>query len=409
MKPLLLSLDDARRLAVRAQWLSAERPQPDREGMLATARALRCIQLDPLNAVARSHRLVMFSRVGPHDTAEFDKVVYGERHMFEYWAHCASLVLTEDLPIHAQRMRGYLRRTDASGRRMRAWIAQNDRLRRYVLGHIRRHGPTLSRDLEEDGLQPKAWVSTGWTSGRNISRMLDYLWLSGAITVTARQGGQKVWDLTERVMPDWAPNGRYGERRTTGLAIEHALRALGPATTRHIQMHFVRYRYPEFDSAFAGLRRAGRAVPVSISGLPGEWWLHADQLAWLADGAEPRTVLLSPFDNLIADRARTEKLFDFEFRIEIYTPVAKRKFGYYVLPILHGERLIGRIDPQFERETGTLRVNAVYAESDAPRGAGPDVAAAITELGTFLGARGIAIDKRRTPAAWRPALSAATA
>ncbi|HRE29737.1 MAG TPA: crosslink repair DNA glycosylase YcaQ family protein, partial [Anaerolineales bacterium] len=84
-------------------------------------------------------------------------------------------------------------------------------------------------------------------------------------------------------------------------------------------------------------------------GLPGEWWLHADQLNWLAEGAEPRTVLLSPFDNLIADRARTERLFDFEFRIEIYTPVAKRKFGYYVLPILHGERLIGRIDPQFER------------------------------------------------------------
>lgn len=408
MTPLHLSLDDARRLAVRAQGLSGARWTPDRDGMLAAARALRCIQLDPLSAVARSHRLVMFSRVGPHDTAVFDQAVYGERHMFEYWAHCASLVLTEDLPIHAQRMRGYTRRTTTVANRLRAWSRQNESLRRYVLRQIRRQGPTLSRDLEEDGQHPEAWVSTGWTSGRNISRMLDYLWLSGAITVTARQGGQKVWDLTERVLPEWAPRQRYSERRTTALAIEHALRALGPATTRHIQLHFVRYRYPEFEAAFASLRRAGRVVPATVDGLPGEWWLHADQVDFIRQPVAPRTVLLSPFDNLIADRARTERLFDFEFRIEIYTPVAKRKYGYYVLPILQGDRLIGRIDPQFERDTATLRVNAVYAEPGAPRAAGAEVAAAIGELGEFLGARSIALDRRKTPAAWRTALAKRT-
>ncbi len=376
--------------------------------MLAATRALRCIQLDPLSTVARSHRLVMFSRVGPHDIGVFDRAVYGERHMFEYWAHCASLVLTEDLPIHAQRMRGYTRRTTTVANRLRAWSAQNDSLRRYVLRHIRRHGPTLSRDLEENGQHPEAWVSTGWTSGRNISRMLDYLWLSGAITVTARQGGQKVWDLTERVLPDWAPRQRFSERTTTALAIEHALRALGPATTRHIQLHFVRYRYPEFEAAFASLRKAGRVVPVSVAGLPGAWWLHADQADWLHRQDAPRTVLLSPFDNLIADRARTERLFDFEFRIEIYTPVLKRKYGYYVLPILHGDRLIGRIDPQFERDTATLRVNAVYAEPGAPRAAGTEVAAAVRELGQFLGARSIVIDRAKTPTAWRAALTKRT-
>ncbi len=391
-------------MAVRAQALSGERPAPDRDGILAAARALRCIQLDPLSTVARSHRLVMFSRVGPYDPAVYDRVAYDERHMFEYWAHCASLVLTEDLPIHAQRMRGYLKRKSLWGDRTRAWAAQNDKLRRYILGHIRRHGPTLSRDLEEDGLHPEAWVSTGWTSGRNISRMLDFLWLSGAITVTTRQGGQKVWDLTERVLPEWAPRQRLSERRTTELAIEHALRALGPATARHIQNHFVRGRYPEFEAAFKQLRKAGRVLPATVAGLPGEWWLNADQVGWLDAPVAPRTVLLSPFDNLIADRARTEALFDFEFRIEIYVPVAKRKFGYYVLPILHGDQLIGRIDPQMERETGTLRVNAVYAEAGAPREAGPAVAGAINELAAFLGARAIAIDRRRTPTMWRAAM-----
>ncbi len=210
--------------------------------------------------------------------------------------------------------------------------------------------------------------------------MLARLWLSGKITVATRQGGQKVWDLTERVLPEWAPRQRYSERKTTALAIEHALRALGPATTRQIQMHFVRYRYPEFEAAFKDLRRAGRVVPVSVAGLAGEWWLHADQVGWLDEPAAPRnsvaprTVLLSPFDNLIADRTRTERLFGFEFRIEIYTPIVKRKYGYYVLPILHGERLIGRIDPQMDRLTGTLRVNAVFSEPGAPRSAGPEVA-----------------------------------
>lgn len=402
--PLKLSLEQARRLAVRAQLLTADRPTPDRDGMLATARSLRCIQLDPLNAVARSHRLVMFSRVGSHDPQEFDRVVYGERHMFEYWAHCASLVLTEDLPIHSQRMRGYLKRTTVVANRLRAWAAQNGKLHRTILRHIRRNGPTLSRDLEEDGLHPEAWVSTGWTSGRNISRMLDYLWLSGAITVTARQGGQKVWDLTERVLPDWAPRQRFGERTTTSLAIEHALRALGPATERQIQLHFVRYRYPHFEAAFKSLRRSGTVVPVSVDGLPGEWWLHADQAEWIERPFAPRTVLLSPFDNLIADRARTQRLFNFDFRIEIYTPIVKRKYGYYVLPILQGERLIGRIDPQMDRATGTLRVNAVYSEPDAPRSAGPEVAAAIRELGDFLGATSITIDRKKTPAAWRTGL-----
>ena len=154
MQSLSLTLEQARRLAVRAQLLSGERATPDRDGMLATARTLRCIQLDPLSTVARSHRLVMFSRVGPHDPGLFDQTVYGERHMFEYWAHCASLVLTEDLPIHAQRMRGYSKRNTTVANRLRSWSEQNDRLRRTILAHIRRHGPTLSRDLCDPNIVP---------------------------------------------------------------------------------------------------------------------------------------------------------------------------------------------------------------------------------------------------------------
>jgi uncharacterized protein YcaQ len=402
----------ARRLALTRQRLAGPRPEPGAAGLLEVAHDLGCIQLDPISAVDRTHRLVWWSRVGPYDRAELDRVIYQDRHLFEYWAHCASYVLTEDYPLHAHMMRGY-----ASGamrhERSVAWMKQNAKLRKFMLREIRRKGPMPSRLLEEDGQDPTVWVSTGWTSGRNVSRMLDMLMIEGKILVSSRAGGQKLWDLAERVLPPWTPRERLGEREVVRRAAEKALKALGVATPRHIVWHFTRQRYPGLPAVLADLERQGRIVRVVVEGVrpagkkAEPWYMHADdlpRLEALANGDwQPRTTLLSPFDNLICDRARTRLLFDFDYTIEIYVPPAKRKYGYYVLPILHGDRLIGRIDPLMDRRQGRLNLHHIYAEPDAPAGAetAGAIAGAIRELAEFLGARDIAVDRAGVDRRWR--------
>jgi uncharacterized protein len=411
----VLSAELARRLFIRRQRLTGPRPAADAAGIMETVRDLRCVQLDPISVVDRTHRLVLWSRVGRFDQAELDRLLWQERELFEYWAHCASIVLTEDYPIHNLMMRRYPGLGDggpqhvvgAWAARTLAWMKDNARLRRYILARLRKEGPLPSRALTEDGLDPKAWVSTGWTSGRNVSRMLDFLWAQGKIMVAGRSGGQKLWDLTERTLPAWAPRERLSPLEVERRGAERALRALGVATARHIQLHFIRGRYRQLPRVLDQLERGGRIVRAQVDGWPGTWYVHAEDLPLLEriDGEwTPRTVLLSPFDNLICDRARTRRFFDFDYSIEIYTPPAKRKFGYYVLPILHGDRLIGRIDPIMERETGRLLVKAVFAEAGAPRSAGAAVAAAVEELAAFLGARAIRYDRRRVAPVWRSQL-----
>jgi hypothetical protein len=339
-------------------------------------------------------------------------VVWKDRQLFEYWAHCASLVLTEDYPLHHRMMRDYGRTEGRYGRTQGAsvvgeWMAQNDGLRRYILRELKRHGPLPSRALEEDGLDPKAWVSTGWTSGRNVSRMLDFLQMQGKIMVAGRAGGQKLWDLAERVLPEWTPKDRLSEPEVVRRAAERSLRALGAGTLQHINLHFIRGHYPGLKTALVQLEKQGRITRVQVTDTPGDWYVHSLDLPLLENlqnGAwQPRTVLLSPFDNLICDRRRLRDLFDFDFTIEIYVPKHKRKYGYYVLPILHGDRLIGRIDPLMDRAAGRLKVNAVYAEPNAPttRATAKAVAGAISDLAGFLGAAAIDYDPQRVPDAWR--------
>jgi len=409
-----LSRTAARRLAITKQRLAGPRPAPGMKGLLEVARDLGCVQLDPISAVDRSHRLVWRARVGRFEPAHLHQMVWQERHMFEYWAHCASLVLTEDFPLHHLMMRQYPGQAGAWSERTRQWMRDNDKLRRRILGEIRRHVPVPSRALEEDGLDPKEWVSTGWTSGRNVSRMLDFLQMQGKIMVAGRAGGQKLWDLSERVLPPWTPRERLNVREITRRAAERSLRALGVATPLQISRHFLRGRYTDLPRVLAELEKQGRVQRVQVqdsAGQPwhGQWYIHADDLPQLealsdADWARAaRTTLLSPFDNLICDRPRTMQLFDFKFTIEIYVPQSKRQFGYYVLPILHGDRLIGRIDPLMDRAKGRLRVNAVYAESSAPadRATGRAVAGAIDELASFLGATAIDYNTQRLPNAWK--------
>jgi uncharacterized protein YcaQ len=409
----LLTLDPTivRRLAITRQRLAGPRPPADGQGIMELFGDLGCVQIDPIRAVERTQYLVLFSRLGQYDLTMLDQPLWGERAVFEYWAHAASIVQTEDFPLYWRHMRDWAKGDRAWHKRSRAWMAENLAMRDYVLEELARNGPMASKDFRDE--TSSEWQSGGWTNGSTVRQMLSNLWEQGEILVSGRKSNQKIYDLRDRVLPDWTPREELDWPEVVYRAAEKSVRALGAGRPAHIENHFTRGNYPDLQEALDRLEADGRIVKAAVveSGQewPGPWYIHADDLALAAqiqNGQwQPRTTLLSPFDNLICDRNRTEELFDFFFRIEIYVPAAKRQYGYYVLPILHGDRLIGRIDPRMDRKKKRLNVMNVYAEPDAPMTAktGRAVSRAIQELATFLGAKEIAYGENM-PSGWEKAL-----
>jgi uncharacterized protein YcaQ len=392
---LRLSATEARRHAVRAQRLDGPAPRrrpPDKAAILAVCRALRCLQLDPTNVVARNHLLVIFSRLGAFDPKELERLAYTEHELFEYWAHEASLVLTEDLPLHR-----YLMRTWRNPRAHR-WWKLNEKFRAYILDRLRSDGPLPLREIEDRSVAP--WLSTGWTHQRNVSRMLDLMWVRGHVGIAGRTGGQRLWDLMERCLPTHAPETVPEDREVTERATMLALAALGVARAPHIRAHFTRGRYPGLPEALEALHARGEIVRTAVDGLGDDWWMRAQDTERIDGDWRGRTALLSPFDNLLCDRARTEQLFGFAHKLEIYTPKAKRRWGYFVLPILHGDRLIGRADLAIDRKRARLVAHALHREPDAPRGKA--MARAVTrELERLARWQNVTdIELREVPDAW---------
>jgi uncharacterized protein YcaQ len=286
-------------------------------------------------------------------------------------------------------MRKWIRRESPSAKRFGEWADQNRSLRRQVLTELRQKGPVASRTFDREA---ETHQSTGWNRDGNVGRMLDYLWTTGSVMVAGRAGNEKLWDLAERCLPPWTPRERLTQREI-------------------IANHFIRGRYVDLPRVLKELERVGIIVPLSVvdgkQALRGSWYIHADDLPLveeLGKGAwAPRSTLLSPFDNLICDRARTKDLFGFDFRIEIYVPAGKRQHGYYVLPFLHGDRFAGRVDLALDRAQGRLLVRAVHAEPRADGEAARALAATVKELAGFLGAQTIEYEK--VPSRWREALA----
>lgn len=389
----------ARRLALYRQHLAGPRLAPDATNLYAVLQDLRCLQLDPISAVARSHLLVLWSRLGLFNLGHLDTLLWEERRLFEYWAHCASLVLTEDYPLHADRMRSQ-REGRARRERTVLWYAEHMALREHILSELAQHGPLGSHHFIDGSVS--GWHSSGWTSERTVSQMIDVLWMRGEIMVARRKGGQRLWDLAPRCLPANTPLDGLPEREVTRRAALLALRALGVARPAHIRQHFTRGRYSALAEVLHTLEAEGAIEQVEIGDAqgawPGPWFVHATDvplLQRLADGEwHPRTTFLSPFDNLICDRARTLQLFGFDFRNEIYTPKERRRFGYYVLPILQGDRLIGRVDPFFDRKEALLRIRAIHLEAGvrATKKLRQELDRTFAELAAFVGAREIAFD-----------------
>jgi hypothetical protein len=363
-----LGMKDARRLAVEGAYLSA--PQP--AGILEVAERLGGLQIDPTAVVARSEQLVLWSRLGPYDAAELDRLRFEERSLFEY---VAFIVPAADYALHRETMRRSPRGDSARAVYVRTWLKQNAAFRSYVLRELRRRGPLRSRDLEDRAVVP--WKTTGWNDGKNLSMMLERLWYQGKIAIVGRDGQERIWDIAERAYPvgDRLPPAEVARR-----VLDRSLRLRGVARVRDFNYSFDG-RPPGWERALRSLVADGVAVAVEVGDRGGEWFAHRDGLAALGS-FKPRTTLLSPFDQLIApNRDRTRELFDFAYKLEIYVPKAKREYGYYVLPVLHGDRLVGRIDAELDRKENVLHLHSVHWE-DRP----VDVERPLAELARWLGA-----------------------
>ncbi len=417
---LEISLQTARRLAVRKQLLDrsfqVSTYEATKSDILRVFHALRCIQLDPIRAVERTELLVLWSRLGNFQAQDLYDLAFTDKHLFEDWAHCASLVLMSDWPLFSLSKSSYkshLKDASSNATRMRTWVMQNQALLQQVKRDLKEKGPLATGDFNPN-VAYVPWVSSGWSSGRSIPRILEHLFDQGEVMVAGREGNRKYWALTEDFLPPHADTTTFGEHRASWEGLQMSLRALGVGIPRHIYNHFMRKAYPCWQPVLRELTDAGLHIPVNVRNtdgtlLKGDWFIHRDDMEHITsvDSAtfEGRTVLLSPFDNLICDRQRTALLFNFDYTIEIYVPVAKRRYGYYVLPILMNDVFLGRVDLQMNRQESQLHIQALYLEEPwlplTERAS--DLSATFQNLAAFLGARTIKLG-RRMPNIWRKAL-----
>ncbi|CAN5727719.1 winged helix-turn-helix domain-containing protein [soil metagenome] len=401
-----LSAEVARRLAVRAALLEGPRPTPDRNGIMEVIRGLERLQLDPTRAVERTHLLVLWSRLGPYDPRDLDRLRFEDRRLFEY---AAFLLPAESYPEQSFAMERFASREGAWERRVRDWMAENDALRQSILKRLRAEGPLPSR-LFVAPPGTTDWKSSGWTGGRNVPQMFELMSRRGEILVAGREGGQRLWDLAQRVVRQPPARDAITAEEFADRRVRAAVTSLGFADAREIRVRVPILPAADVRAAIDRLIADGSLQHVTLQADPdaetlmlGEDLPLIDSLA--AAGWRPRTTLLSPFDPLIRDRERTERLFGFHFRLEMYVPKDLRKFGFFVLPILHGDRLIGRVDPKMDRRQRVLHVRAVHVEPDAPvddPAVGRPVGDAIRELGTFLRAEEVRYES--IPEGWRAGL-----
>jgi uncharacterized protein YcaQ len=379
------------------QRLADPRPSADYKGIMDVMKDIRYLQIDPMKIVAPSHTLVLWSRLGPYDLVNLDALLWKERRLFEDWAQATSIVLTEDYPIFKALKRSFAEGDSAWARKIRNWMEKNREFSLHILEELKMKGPLFSTQIQDKSVLD--WSSSGWTSGRNVDMMLYLLKAQGKIIVAGRRRNEKLWDLTEHFLPRWTPKDELSDHEVARRVTQLSLRALGVARQKHIERHFIRGCYQKLGEVLAELEAEERITQVEIKegkrSWEDKWYVHFDDVPLLdsleAGNWEPRTTLLSPFDNLISDRSRTEQLFNFRFSFEVYVPKPKRKYGCYVMPILHGDRFIGRIDPVMDRKKEQLTINAVHAELNAPKSkeAAQAVADAVEELGTWLGTKEI--------------------
>jgi len=371
-----LSRAQARRIAIAAQgFLDPRHATPDLRTLNRTVRRTGVLQIDSVNVLQRAHYMPLFSRMGPYDTDLLDRASgRAPRRLVEYWAHVAAFMPVELWPHMQHRMRHY---RDGG----HPWMdGRNHELVDNLLAELRERGRRTSRDLD-DGL-PRRKDHWGW-NWSETKKALEYLFLAGELAIAGRNAQfERLYDLPERVLPKAVldqpvPSDEEAHREL----VRRAAMSHGVATARCLRDYY-RMHTSHAGPAIASLVEDGELVPVRVEGWSRPAYLHRDARI-------PRRIaaraLLSPFDPLVWERSRTEDLFDFHYRIEIYVPEHKRVHGYYVLPFLLGDRIVGRVDLKADRKEGVLRVHAAYAEPGAPPETAAELAAELRALAGWLG------------------------
>lgn len=381
-----LSLEEARRIALAAQGFGVARPErPTANRLRGTLDRLGLFQIDSVNVLARAHYLPAFSRLGCYDQAVIEQDAWGpgrQRRMFEYWAHEASLLPLDQHPLLRWRM-ARAERGEIGYQALRRFATERKAEAQAVLDRITVEGPMTAADFEDGSSK------SGWWEWSHTKHALEWLFWAGKITTATRRGSfARVYDLPERVLPRAildlpTPDAASAQR----ALIERSARALGVATAADLRDYY-RLKPEEADAAIAAEAEAGTLLPVRVQGWSQKAWMHREARL-------PRRVraasLLAPFDPLIWERSRTERLFGFRYRIEIYVPPDKRTFGYYVLPFLMDEALVARVDLKADRKTGILLAHRVTLEPGAPGETIERLNSELAQLATWLGLEGVRI------------------
>ena len=389
-----LSADQARRLAVAAQGFTdpVGSGVPDRRALRRVLRRTGLFQIDSVNVLARAHYLPLFSRLGPYPTSLLDQAAYtssarAPRELFEYWGHEASLLPVDAQPLLRWRMAEA--HADAWGG-MRRIMTERPGFVADVLAEVDRSGPITAGEIEElhGGRVRKAGPWWDWS---HVKRALEYLFWAGEITTASRRGFERVYDLPERVIPAAVLAAPTPDRSDAQRALVlRAARSCGVATERDLRDYY-RLSVVDAKAAVAGLVDEGSLLPVSVAGWRGVAYLDPQAVV-------PRRVnaraLVAPFDPLVWERQRTERIFGFRYRIEIYVPAPKRVHGYYVLPFLLGDRLVARVDLKSDRQAGVLRVQAAFAEVGAPADTADELAVELVRMAGWLGLSGVEVTGR---------------
>lgn len=384
-----LSSAEARRVALTAQGFA--RPRPETAGtrqLNAALGRMSTLQIDSVNVFARSHYMPLFSRVGSYDTAALDRLLFARRAPYvEYWAHVAAFIPAADWGLFRFRMDDMRAKY---GSKPGGWCDTHRDIVDWVRAELRDRGPLRPAQIEHDAKK----VDRGpWWDWDVVKHALEYLWLFGEVAIAGRRGFERRYALAEQVIPAAALDEEISRPDAIRELVRRAARAYGVSTAADLADYWRLADRAAVMAAVADLTDAGELHPVTVEG-----WTNAGKptKAWLhRDAALPRRVetaaLLTPFDPVVWFRDRAERLFDFEYRIEIYTPSAKRRFGYYSLPVLIGDDLVGRVDLKADRAASTLLVQSAWWEHARPADAAPRLAEQLRLAAAWQGLESISI------------------